>query len=79
MRLWRIISITLKQYKKIEELFQEHPELKEKQQNTLKRHSLYAQHEAVERLVKEDIISSDVADEVIEQIMDKLAELESEH
>ncbi|MFD2761270.1 Na+/H+ antiporter [Lentibacillus juripiscarius] len=64
---------------KIEELFQEHPELKEKQQNTLKRHSLYAQHEAVERLVKEDIISSDVADEVIEQIMDKLAELESEH
>ncbi|MFC4558307.1 Na+/H+ antiporter [Virgibacillus kekensis] len=64
---------------KIEHLFEEHPELKEKQQNTVIRHSLYAQHEAVQQLNKEDIISNEVADDVIEQIMDQLAELESEH
>ncbi|GGJ81747.1 Na+/H+ antiporter [Lentibacillus kapialis] len=63
----------------IEQLFQEHPELKAKQQNTLRKHSLYAQHAAVERLVKEDIISGDVADDVIEDIMNQLSELESEY
>ncbi|RYG72358.1 sodium:proton antiporter [Lentibacillus lipolyticus] len=63
----------------ITDLFEEQPELKEKQQITLERHSLYAQHEAVERLVREDIISSEAADKITEQIMDHLAELESNH
>ncbi|MFD1362890.1 cation:proton antiporter [Lentibacillus salinarum] len=63
----------------MEQLFQEHPDLKAKQQNTVRRHSLYAQHEAVERLAKEDIIAGDVAEHVTEQIMDQLAELDSEH
>ncbi|SDQ07770.1 Na+/H+ antiporter [Virgibacillus salinus] len=64
---------------KIEQLIQNQPELREKQINTLERHSLYAQHEAVERLAKEDIISTEIADQVVEQIMNQLAELESEH
>ncbi|GAA0437359.1 Na+/H+ antiporter [Lentibacillus halophilus] len=63
----------------IDTLFDKQPEMKEKQLNTLKRHSLYAQHEAVEQLAREDIISNDVAEKMNEQIIDQLTDLESEH
>lgn len=63
----------------IDILFQKKPELKEKQRNSLQRISLYAQHEAIERLSKEDIISSEVAEKELEQITDKLTEITSDH
>ncbi|SFQ40252.1 cation:proton antiporter [Salibacterium halotolerans] len=62
----------------MEHLFQKHPHLKEKQQATLLRHSLYAQHEAVERLLKEDIISNEAAEQELDMITNKLVELESD-
>ncbi|MFD2924640.1 cation:proton antiporter [Halobacillus naozhouensis] len=62
----------------IDNLFANHPDLKEKQQTTLQKHALYAQHEAVEQLLKEDIISTDVADRQLNVITDQLVELESD-
>lgn len=59
-------------------LFLEHPELKEKQQVTLQKHSLYAQHEAIDLLLKEDIISSEIAEKEHEAITNKLVELEGD-
>ncbi|MFD1039282.1 hypothetical protein ACFQ3N_12890 [Virgibacillus byunsanensis] len=65
-------------HKDMELLFQEHPELKEKQQTTLQKYALYAQHEAINRLLKEDIISNEVAEQEHELITNKLVELEEE-
>jgi CPA1 family monovalent cation:H+ antiporter len=63
----------------IESLFQEYPHLKEKQQIILEKHSLYAQHEAIERLLRKDIISNEVADKEKDQITNKLVKLEDAH
>ncbi len=63
---------------KMEMLFRKHSELKQKQQITLRKHSLYAQHEAIGRLLKEDIISSEVGEKEQDIITNKLVELESE-
>ncbi|WP_160723609.1 Na+/H+ antiporter [Bacillus sp. USDA818B3_A] len=62
--------------KKMEELFKKYPDLKEKQVSVLKRHALYAQHEALEKLLKEDIISNEVAEHKHNQITDQLVKLE---
>lgn len=61
---------------KLEELFEKYPSLKEKQQTLLQKHALYAQHEAIEILIKEDIISKEVAEHEITQITDKLMKIE---
>jgi CPA1 family monovalent cation:H+ antiporter len=63
----------------IELLFQQYPDLKKKQQAVLQKHSLYAQYEAIERLVKEDIISGEVAEKEHALITDKLVKLEDSH
>ncbi|CAM3914106.1 Na+/H+ antiporter [Aeromicrobium ponti] len=60
----------------IEMLFNKYPDLKEKQQTILQKHSLYAQHEAIDKLLKEDIISSEVAEKEHERIINKLVNLE---
>lgn len=60
-------------------LFQKYPGLKEKQQTILQKHSLYAQHEAIENLLKEDIISNEVAAKEHEQITNILVKLEESH
>ena len=62
--------------KKMGELFKKYPGLKEKQQSILQRHALYAQHEVVEKLIKEEIISNEVAEREYNQITDKLVRLE---
>ncbi|WP_077623738.1 Na+/H+ antiporter [Sediminibacillus massiliensis] len=64
---------------KIEELYNKYPELKQKQMNTLKKHSLYAQHEAIEHLLTEGIISPEVAEQEIGKITNKLVEMEGSH
>jgi CPA1 family monovalent cation:H+ antiporter len=62
--------------KKMEQLFKKYPHLKEKQQLILQRHALYAQHEAIEKLIKEDVISNEVAEREHDQITDRLVRLE---
>ncbi|TDL60851.1 sodium:proton antiporter [Rhodococcus qingshengii] len=64
---------------KMEKLFVKYPSLKEKQQSILQKHSLYAQHEAIEKLIKEDIISNEVAELEHNQITDKIVKLEELH
>ncbi|MFB5196053.1 cation:proton antiporter [Neobacillus sp. KR4-4] len=64
---------------KMEQLFKKYPSLKEKQQSILQKHALYAQHEAIEKLVKEDIISNEVAELEHNLITDKIVELEDLH
>ncbi|MDX8045333.1 cation:proton antiporter [Gracilibacillus sp. S3-1-1] len=60
----------------IEELFQHYPELKEKQKIALLKHALYAQHEAVNHLLREEIISEDVAEREQGVIMNRIVALE---
>jgi monovalent cation:H+ antiporter, CPA1 family len=60
-------------------LFQAYPDLKEKQQAILQRHAFYAQHEAIDVLVKEDIISSETAAKEQALITDHLVTLEDGH
>ncbi|MGM0875287.1 MAG: Na+/H+ antiporter [Bacillota bacterium] len=66
-------------HKEIEQLFHKYPDLKEKQQIILQQHSLYAQYEAIERLLKEDIISNEVAEQEHDLITNKLVKLENNH
>ncbi|MGJ7918997.1 Na+/H+ antiporter [Neobacillus sp. LXY-4] len=63
----------------IDVLFQKYPELKVKQQEMLHKQSLYAQHEAIERLLKEEVISSEVAEQQQEAITNQLVKLENGH
>lgn len=51
--------------------------LKENQLISLQKHTLYAQHEAIEKLIKEDIISNEVAELEHNQIMNKLVKLDN--
>ncbi|QHS23725.1 Na+/H+ antiporter [Virgibacillus sp. MSP4-1] len=64
---------------KIKELFEKYPNLKEQQRNVLQLHSLYAQHEVIDHLLNEGIITSEIAEEEEELITNKLVELEEEH
>lgn len=62
----------------INALFHKHPDLRKKQEIALLKHSLYAQHEAVGHLLKEDIISSEVAQQEQDLITNKIVELEED-
>ncbi|MEH7083041.1 Na+/H+ antiporter [Neobacillus drentensis] len=63
----------------MEQLFVKYPSLKEKQQSILRKHALYAQYEAIEKLVKEDIISNEVAEYEQNHITDRIVKLEDMH
>ncbi len=65
--------------KDIEVLFKKYPGLKEKQQTILQKHSLYAQHDAIDILLKEDIISTETAAREHCQITNELVKLEESH
>ncbi|MGM7682370.1 cation:proton antiporter [Cytobacillus sp. Hm23] len=62
--------------KDLNQLFKEHPELKENQMAALKKHILYVEHEAISRLEKEDIISAEIKTAVQETITNELVKLE---
>ena len=66
-------------HQKLEELFEQNPELKENQIAALRKHSLYAEHDAINQLVKEEIISNEVAEREHEAITDALVQIEEEH
>ncbi|OAH58717.1 sodium:proton antiporter [Domibacillus aminovorans] len=62
---------------KTELLLKKYPDLKNKQQIILQKHSLYAQYEAVDNLLKEGIISNEVAQQEHDRITDEIVHLES--
>ncbi|MDK2599719.1 hypothetical protein QO179_12860 [Bacillus stercoris] len=45
----------------------------------MKKHSLYAQYQAIENLSKEDIISNEVAEQEQARIIDEIVRLEDDH
>ncbi|MFC4402483.1 cation:proton antiporter [Gracilibacillus xinjiangensis] len=63
----------------INKLFDKYPGLREKQETALLKHSLYAQYEAINHLVREDIISGEVAEKEKDIITNKIVEIEDEH
>jgi monovalent cation:H+ antiporter, CPA1 family len=65
-------------HEEMNQLLQNHPELKKEQQIVLQKYSLYAQHESIDLLLKNDVIPSDIAEQEKEKITEKLVELEKE-
>ncbi|MDW0110927.1 cation:proton antiporter [Sporosarcina aquimarina] len=63
-------------HKQSNELLLKYPELKEDQQLTLKKYALYARYEAIESLLKSDVISSETGGREKEAITKELVELE---
>lgn len=59
----------------IDELYRRKPELKEKQLETLRRVIFYAEHEAVDKLSKEEIISSETAEIERRELTESIVEL----
>ena len=64
---------------KTEQLFVKYPSLKAKQQSILQKHALYAQYEAIGKLIKEDMISNVVAEHELNHITDMIVKLEDTH
>lgn len=63
----------------LQKLYEAHPELKQKQKDILVKHSLYAEHEAVRKLNKDDVISDNVADIEHNDIIDTLVKIDNGH
>lgn len=59
----------------LEELFKKNPKLKEKQMEILMKFAYYAEHEAIDKLSKEEIISSVIADTERKEITEALVRL----
>jgi len=66
----------LESQKKLVQLFEKYPILKEKQQTILEKYALYAQYETIDQLNKGDILSNEVAEHERSQIMDRLVKLD---
>jgi monovalent cation:H+ antiporter, CPA1 family len=66
-------------HKELEQLFEKFPELKRKQLLTLRKHALYAQHEKVKQLQKEEMISDEIAEREIKEITNLLVSDEESH
>lgn len=62
----------------MEELYRRKPELKEKQTETLRRVVFYAEHEAVDKLSMEEIISSETAEKERKELTEALVNLSHE-
>ncbi|AIF44943.1 sodium:proton antiporter [Virgibacillus sp. SK37] len=67
-----------KLHEEMHQLLEKYPNLKEEQQIVLRKYALYAQHEAVELLESNDVISSEIAEREKEAVTEKLVELEEE-
>lgn len=59
----------------LDELYRRKPELKEKQYETLRKVIFYAEHEAVDKLSKEEIISSETAETERRKLTETIVEL----
>lgn len=67
-----------KLHEEMHQLLEKYPNLKQEQQIVLRKYALYAQHEAVELLETNDVISSEIAEKEKEAVTEKLVELEEE-
>ncbi|MEC2157727.1 cation:proton antiporter [Virgibacillus halodenitrificans] len=67
-----------KLHEEMHQLLEKYPNLKQEQQIVLRKYALYAQHEAVELLETNDVISSEIAEREKEAVTEKLVELEEE-
>lgn len=63
----------------IQRLYDTYYELKEKQKNLLLKQALYAEHEAINKLKKDDVISSEIAESEQTKIMDLLVNIDEDH
>ncbi|WP_026576545.1 cation:proton antiporter [Bacillus sp. UNC438CL73TsuS30] len=63
----------------LQELYKIHSELKEKQRNLLSRQALYAEHEAISHLHKDEVISNDIANLEEVEVMDLLVKLDEKN
>ncbi|WP_409250956.1 cation:proton antiporter [Bacillus sp. SCS-153A] len=63
----------------INELFEKVPDLKQEQMNSLKKHTLYAEHDAIDNLLKEEIISNETAEREHERITNAIINIEDTH
>ncbi|RLQ95422.1 cation:proton antiporter [Falsibacillus albus] len=60
-------------------IFETNPEFKEDQLSTLQKHVLYAEHEAIDKLLREDIISNEVAEKEHEDVTDSIVKIGEKH
>ncbi|MYL44059.1 sodium:proton antiporter [Virgibacillus halodenitrificans] len=67
-----------KLHEEMQRLLEKYPNLKQEQQIVLRKYALYAQHEAVELLETNDVISNEIAEKEKEAVTEKLVELEEE-
>ncbi|KZE68788.1 sodium:proton antiporter [Fictibacillus phosphorivorans] len=58
--------------KRLDEMYEQHPEWRKSQEYKATIETLYAEHEAVENLLRKDMISSQQAEEEVERILDKI-------
>jgi monovalent cation:H+ antiporter, CPA1 family len=63
----------------LNELFDKIPTLKEDQMVSLRKHTLYAEYEAIDKLLKEEIISNETAELEHEHITDAIVNVEEKH
>lgn len=63
----------------MDELYLRYPELKKKQMETLRKFAYYAEHEAIDKLTKDEIISSEIADAERKDITEELVKLTEGH
>lgn len=53
-------------------MYEQHPEWRKSQEYKASIEALYAEHEAVENLLRKDMISSQLAEEEVERIINKI-------
>jgi monovalent cation:H+ antiporter, CPA1 family len=60
-------------------MYEEHPEWRKTQEHIASIEALYAEHEAIERLLRKDMISSQLAEEEIERIIDHIEQKKNKY
>lgn len=60
-------------------MYEEHPEWRKTQEYIASIEALYAEHEAIERLLRKDMISSQLAEEEIERIIDHIEQKKNKY
>jgi monovalent cation:H+ antiporter, CPA1 family len=65
--------------KRLDIMYEEHPEWRKTQEHIASIEALYAEHEAIERLLRKDMISSQLAEEEIERIIDNIERMKNKY
>jgi monovalent cation:H+ antiporter, CPA1 family len=65
--------------KTLDVMYEEHPEWRKTQEHIASIEALYAEQEAIERLLRKDMISSQLADEEVERIIDLIEQKKNKY